>query len=86
MPSTIGSMPVKVLIADKFSESHLAKLNELGHEVTLDPGLGKDDLPAVIPGYEVLIVRSTKVTPETIDAGDNPDGTTVTAKRSGVES
>ncbi len=66
-------MPVKVLIADKFSESHLAKLNELGHEVTLDPGLGKDDLPAVIPGYEVLIVRSTKVTPETIDAGDKLD-------------
>ncbi len=63
-------MPVKVLIADKFSESHLAKLSDLGHEVTLEPSLSKDDLPARIPGYEVLIVRSTKVTPETIDAAD----------------
>ncbi|MDJ0954840.1 MAG: NAD(P)-dependent oxidoreductase [Acidimicrobiia bacterium] len=63
-------MPVKVLIADKFSETHLAKLEELGHDVTLNPDLGKDDLPAAVPGYEVLIVRSTKVTPDTIDAGN----------------
>ena len=61
---------MKVLIADKFSESHLTKLIDLGHEVTLDPGLSTDDLPAAIPGYEVLIVRSTKVTPETIDAAN----------------
>ncbi len=63
-------LPVKVLIADKFSESHLEKLNSLGHEVTLEPSLGQDDLPAAIPGYEVLIVRSTNVTEETIDAAD----------------
>jgi len=63
-------MAVKVLIADKFSESHLAQLIDLGHDVTLNPDLSKDDLPATIPGYEALIVRSTKVTSETIDAGD----------------
>jgi D-3-phosphoglycerate dehydrogenase / 2-oxoglutarate reductase len=63
-------MPVKVLIADKFSEDHLARLTALGHEVTLDPGLSAADLPTTISGFEVLIVRSTKVTPETIDAGD----------------
>ena len=63
-------MPVKVLIADKFSESHLAQLKELGHEVTLNPDLSKDDLPTAVPGYEALIVRSTKVSSETIDAGD----------------
>lgn len=61
---------MKVLIADKFSESHLTRLIDLGHEVTLDPGLSAEDLPAAIPGYEVLIVRSTKVTPETIDAAN----------------
>jgi len=64
---------VKVLIADKFSDSHLTQLIDLGHEVTLDPDLSKDDLPGAIPGYEALIVRSTKVTPETIDAGDKLD-------------
>jgi D-3-phosphoglycerate dehydrogenase len=61
---------VKVLIADKFSETHLARLGDLGHQVTLDPGLTADDLPGVIPGFEVLVVRSTKVTAVTIDAGD----------------
>ena len=61
---------MKVLIADKFSDSHFAQLIDLGHEVTLEPDLSKDDLPGAIPGYEVLIVRSTKVTEETIDAAD----------------
>jgi D-3-phosphoglycerate dehydrogenase len=61
---------VKVLIADKFSESHLVRLTDDGHEVTLDPGLTADDLPGAVPGYEVLVVRSTKVTAATIDAGD----------------
>jgi D-3-phosphoglycerate dehydrogenase len=62
---------VKVLIADKFPETHLAQLADLGHEVTLDPGLSKDDLAAAVPGHEVLVVRSTKVTDATIDAGDS---------------
>jgi D-3-phosphoglycerate dehydrogenase len=61
---------VKVLIADKFSETHVAKLNELGHDVTLEPALSAEDLPGAIPGYEVLVVRSTRVTEATIDAGD----------------
>ena len=61
---------MKVLIADKFSDDHLAKLLELGHEVKLDPGLTKDDLPGAILGYEALVVRSTKVTAETVDAAD----------------
>lgn len=64
---------MKVLIADKFSEAHLARLQELGHDVTLDPALSDKDLPGSIPGYEALIVRSTKVTSETIDAGDKLD-------------
>ncbi len=61
---------MKILIADKFSESHLGKLNAMGHEITLEPSLGAEDLPAAVSGYEALIVRSTKITPETIDAGD----------------
>ena len=61
---------MKVLIADKFSEEHLATLRDLGHDVTLEPGLSADDLPGAVPGYEALIVRSTKVTAETLDAAD----------------
>jgi len=61
---------VKVLIADKLSETHLDRLTDLGHEVTFDPGLTKDNLPQAVPGNEVLVVRSTKVTAATIDAAD----------------
>lgn len=61
---------MKILIADKFSDAHLAKLSDFGHKVTFDPGLSKEELPQAVPGNEVLVVRSTKVTPATIDAAD----------------
>ncbi|MCP4306037.1 MAG: hydroxyacid dehydrogenase [bacterium] len=63
-------MAVKVLIADKFSDEHLSRLTELGHEVSLEPSLSADDLPSAIKGYQVLVVRSTKVTAATISAAD----------------
>lgn len=62
---------MKVLIADKFSESHLGQITDLGHEVSLQPTLAADTLPEAIPGYDVLVVRSTKVTADTIDAANN---------------
>ena len=61
---------MKVLIADKLSDSHLQQLSDLGHEVSFQPDLGKGDLPGAVAGYEVLVVRSTKVTEEAIAAGD----------------
>ena len=61
---------MKVLIADKFSDTHLKRLDELGHEVNFQPDLGKSDLPAAVAGHDVLIVRSTKVDEETIEAAD----------------
>lgn len=61
---------MKVLIADKFSDEHLAKLQQLGHEVSLQPTLSADDLPTAIMGYQALVVRSTKVTADTIAAAD----------------
>lgn len=62
---------MKVLIADKFSEVHLQQLADLGHEVNLEPGLNADTLVDAIPGYDVLVVRSTKVTEATIAAANN---------------
>ncbi len=62
---------MKILIADKFSESHLQEMQETGHEVTLRPNLGAGDLAGVIPGYEVLVVRSTRVTAATLEAADS---------------
>ncbi len=61
---------MKILIADKFQEKYLDELKSLGHEITLNPELSANDLPALISGYGALIVRSTKVTASTIDASD----------------
>jgi D-3-phosphoglycerate dehydrogenase len=61
---------LKVLIADKFSDKHLEHLADLGHKVSFQPDLNKADLADAIPGHEVLVVRSTKVTGETIEAAN----------------
>jgi len=59
---------MKVLIADKLSEKAVIDLKELGAEVTFNPELKADDLPGVLKDHEVLVVRSTKVKSEAIDA------------------
>ena len=59
---------MKILIADKFPESHADLLRERGHELTIDASLEGPDLPGAIADHEVLIVRSTKVSKETLDA------------------
>ncbi len=61
---------MKILIADKFQPIYLNELKEQGHEVTFNPELKAEDLPDQIGGYECLIVRSTKVTPQTIKTSD----------------
>ncbi|NCC52669.1 MAG: hypothetical protein EOM20_15825 [Spartobacteria bacterium] len=59
---------MKILIADKLSPKAVTALENLGAEVTVNAELSADDLPGAISDYEVLIVRSTKVTAATIDA------------------
>lgn len=62
---------MKVLIADKFEKAGLEKLRGLGCQVTLDADLSGDSLgEAVRKGdCNVLVVRSTKVTPGILEAG-----------------
>lgn len=62
---------MKVLVADKFPEAHLAEIKALGLEVVYQPKLGAADLPQAIAGVQVLVVRSTEVTAATIAAGRN---------------
>ncbi len=64
---------MKVLLADKFQASGLATLRDMGCEVTIDPTLQGDTLrDAVIKTQcAVLIVRSTKVPKDVIDAADS---------------
>ena len=61
---------MKILIADKFSEKHLDRLKQLGCDVTYNAAVKAEELPRLIAPYQVLVVRSKKVSAETIQAGD----------------
>src|ERR1035437_5472253 len=61
-------MRVKTLIADKFSEGHIARRNELGCEVTYKPTAKADELPGLIGTCKILVVRGKQVTAETLQA------------------
>lgn len=61
---------MKVLLADALPDAAVERLEAAGAEVTRLPDLTADTLPGEIGGHEVLIVRSTKVTAETLDAAD----------------
>jgi len=60
---------MKILIADKLSATAVKELEALGIEVSMDPDLTAETLPEAIGPYDILVVRSTKVKKETIEAG-----------------
>ena len=60
---------MKILIADSFPASHEADLTNNGHQITLNPALQGEALTQAIGDHEVLIVRSTEVDANTLDAG-----------------
>lgn len=65
---------MRILIADKYDPGGIENLKALGCEVVCDPGLGPETIPAAIPGFDILVVRSTKVSAAAIDAGDSLKG------------
>ena len=60
---------MKVLIADTLSTKAIAALEAKGVDIISNPDLKAEDLSEVIDNSNVLIVRSTKVYAETIEAG-----------------
>ena len=62
---------MKILIADKLSGHALQALEQAGLDAVFRPDLSADDLPTAITGFNVLVVRSTRVTAHTIAAGDS---------------
>lgn len=60
---------MKVLIADKLSDDAVAALGRLGLEVRVEPDLSADALSGAIADSNILVVRSTKVTAATFEAG-----------------
>ena len=61
---------MRVLIADSLKESAVTELEKIGCTVSMRYGLTAEELPREISGFQVLVVRSTKVTEETIIAAD----------------
>lgn len=62
---------MKVLVADKFEQSGLVALKAAGCEVLFQPDVNGDTLVAAIRDSQapVLVVRSTQVTEQMLDAG-----------------
>jgi D-3-phosphoglycerate dehydrogenase len=73
-PPTANRQPpaiMKVLIADKFEESGIDGLKEIGCEIVYSPDLKDDSLVAAIRDTQadILVVRSTRVTEAALAAG-----------------
>jgi len=62
---------MKVLVADKFEKSGLEGLTAAGCDVLYEPDLSGESLARTVAasGADVLVVRSTKVTTDMLDAG-----------------
>jgi D-3-phosphoglycerate dehydrogenase / 2-oxoglutarate reductase len=60
---------MRVLIADRLSESSLDEMRTLGVEVSYEPELDASELPSRLAGINVLVVRGTEVSKAAFDAG-----------------
>lgn len=60
---------MRVLIADRLSESSLDEMRTLGVEVRYEPELEAADLPSRLADINVLVVRGTEVSKAAFDAG-----------------
>src|SRR6478736_4556733 len=60
---------MRVLAADRLSESSLDEMRALGVEVIYGPDLDAEELVKALDGVNVLIVRGTVVNKAAIDAG-----------------
>jgi D-3-phosphoglycerate dehydrogenase len=61
---------MRVLLADQLDQSAVAALEAGGATVVSAPERSAEDLPEHIAGFDVLVVRSTKVTAATLEAAD----------------
>ena len=60
---------MRILFADGLSDSAVERLRSGGDTCTVKPSVTAESLPAHVAGFDVLVVRSTRVTAETINAG-----------------
>lgn len=60
---------MKVLVADKLDPAALDEMRTLGVELTYQPELDAEALPAAVRDVNVLIVRGTQVRADAMKAG-----------------
>lgn len=61
---------LRILVADTLPQPSLDELVRRGHDCVVDASLGKSELATAIPGFDVLVVRSTKVPGAVFSAAD----------------
>lgn len=61
---------MRILVADEFSTDAMDALRADGHEIEYAPSSRSDELDAGIAGFEVLVVRGTRVTAAAIEASE----------------
>ncbi len=61
---------MRILLADSLAESAVERLRTGGDDCVVDPSLTSETLPDHIAGYDVLVVRSTRVTAAALEAAD----------------
>ena len=61
---------MQLLFADSLPQKTIAELEARDHQCVVDPGLGEADLAGRIPGFDILVVRSTKVPRSVFEAAD----------------
>lgn len=62
---------MRVLIADKFPEPYIDQIRGLGSQVVYEPKFGAAEIVQAISDKDIVVVRSTKVTAEAIEATQN---------------
>src|SRR5258708_4152790 len=71
--NVVSSAPMRVMIVDQFPEPALAELRGLGLDVDYRPGIGEAGLRDAIADAAILVVRSTAVKAEVIEAAKSLD-------------
>ena len=62
---------MRILFADAFPQPQLERLRGDGHECEFAPTLTAEDLPGAVPGFDALVVRSTRVTATTLESAES---------------
>ena len=61
---------LRILVADSLPKTTIAELEARGHHCVVDKTLGASDLAERITGFDVLVVRSTKVSAHVFETAD----------------